>query len=282
MNLGFYHPQVVHFVVALLFVGVGARVLSLLPLPKVFGFLGPAAAALIILSAGASAAAVHTGTLAHGPIERIPGVREAVVEHEEWGKRARNALLAVALLEIVALAVHSRARLATGVRVAAALAGLGGAAVLFEAAEHGGTLVYAYAGGPGLRSNDTTDLRRLLVAGLYTNAAAARTAGRKDDAARLTEDLARQMPGDTGVAMLVLESRLKDRDDAAGALAALGAMRVAPANRRLFVQVATLKADALEALGRNDSARAVLEALVRDMPQVAERLRPRLERLRRP
>ena len=32
----------------------------------------------------------QSGTAAHGPVERIPGVRPAVQEHEEWGERTQN------------------------------------------------------------------------------------------------------------------------------------------------------------------------------------------------
>ena len=34
---------------------------------------------------------------------RVPGSRPAVVEHEEWGERARNAALAVGVLELLGL-----------------------------------------------------------------------------------------------------------------------------------------------------------------------------------
>ena len=37
----------------------------------------------------------------------------------------------------------------------------------FEAAEHGGELLYSYAGGVGTRSGEPADFKRLPVAGLY-------------------------------------------------------------------------------------------------------------------
>src|SRR5262245_51992182 len=91
--LAAYHPQVVHFVVALAVVGVLLRLVSL---TGRLAWTGPAAATLILLAAAASVAAVQSGRDAHGPAERVPGARDAVVEHETSGEWARNALLALA------------------------------------------------------------------------------------------------------------------------------------------------------------------------------------------
>src|SRR3990172_5506510 len=149
-NIAYWHPQVVHFVVALLFVGVALRLLSL---TGRWSFTGPAAATLIFLGTAAAVVAVKSGTDAHGPAERVPGARDAVVEHEELGERTRNLFLVVAALEIGALALGTRpAR--RWVTIAAAIGGFGGLLVLYEAAEHGGELVYAYAGGVGVRSGE--------------------------------------------------------------------------------------------------------------------------------
>src|SRR5512143_4266821 len=96
-SLAYIHPQTVHFVIALAFAGVIARIVSLLPLGalgKRLGFAGPMAAVLIFVSALASVVAVQSGQDAHGPVERVPGAREAVTEHEEAGEWARNMLLA--------------------------------------------------------------------------------------------------------------------------------------------------------------------------------------------
>src|SRR2546427_7722854 len=113
-----------------------------------------------------SVLAVQSGTAAHGPVERVPGARAAVMEHEEWGQRTRNIFLIVAALELVAL-VPRVSRWRKGMLTASGVVGLMGAASLYEAAEHGGDLVYGYAGGVGIRSGDPADVARLLVAGLY-------------------------------------------------------------------------------------------------------------------
>src|SRR6266849_7211782 len=99
-NIGVYHSVIVHFAIALVILGVLFRWISLTGRAP---FSGPAAATLLILGATAAFLAVHSGTDAHGPVERIPGVRQAVMDHEDAGHWARNVFLVVALLEIIAL-----------------------------------------------------------------------------------------------------------------------------------------------------------------------------------
>lgn len=264
-DLAAFHPQIVHFVVALLFVGVILRVLSLLSLGSRLAFVGPAAALLILVGTGAALLAVHSGLDAHDPVERVPGSREAVQEHEEAGQWAKNVFLVVLVLEAGALALGKR-KWAYGVRAASAVVGVVGLAVLYKAAERGGDLVYDYAGGVGLRSGDTADVRRLLVAGLYHNIQQDRAASRLGDAARLTDELLRLMPGDEGVRLMGVESTIRDRHDGRAALTALGQVTVAPENRRLRIRVGVLKAEAYVLVGATDSARALLEPLAREFP----------------
>src|SRR5258708_33135221 len=104
-NIGVYHPIIVHFAIVLLILGVIFRWVSLTGRAP---FSGPAAATLLILGAAAAFLAVHSGTDAHGPVERIPGVRQAAQDHEDAGIGARNAFLIVALVEIMQLAAKKR------------------------------------------------------------------------------------------------------------------------------------------------------------------------------
>src|SRR5690349_17705364 len=134
--------QVVHFVIGNLIVGVVFRVVALTGRMK---WTGPAATVVLVVGGCAACVAAKSGTAAHGPGERMPGAREAVQEHEEWGERTRNVFVGVAVLELAALALSAGA--ARTVRAVSALAGLAGVVVLYEAAEHGGDLVYSYAGG---------------------------------------------------------------------------------------------------------------------------------------
>lgn len=260
-NIAVFHPQIVHFVIALFFVGLAFRLVSL---TGKLSWTSPAATALIILSALASVAAVKSGDQAHGPAERVPGARDAVVEHEELGERARNVLLVVAGLELLALALRKQAKVLHAV---AGVAGLAAGYFVYEAAEHGGEVVYSYAGGVGIRSGDPADVERLLIAGLYHKARVEREAGRADEAARLTEELSRRLPDDPTVTFLAIESRIRDRKDPEGALAALAAMAVPADNMRLAVRHGLLSAEALRATGRGDSAQLVLQDLARRFPE---------------
>jgi len=260
VSLAALHPQVVHFVIALLFVGVLLRCVSLTGRVP---FTGPAAAVLLLLGTGAAVLAVQSGRAAHGPVERVPGARAAVTQHEEWGERTRNIFLVVAALEIAAL-VPAVSRWRKGVLAASALVGLGGAVSLYEAADLGGDLVYAYAGGVGIRSGDPADVGRLLVAGLYHEAMLERKAGKPADAAQLIGQLAQRYPDDTSVRLLVVESLLVDKHDGKAALAALQWFPAAPDSRFLRFRVGLLRADALAATGMPDSAKAQLQAMARE------------------
>ena len=260
-NFAAIHPQVVHFVVALLIVGVLFRLVALTGKVK---WTGPAATALLVMGGIASFVAAKSGTAAHGPAERIPGVREVVEEHEEWGERTRNVFVGVAALELVALALGAGA--ARTVRAVSGLAGLAGLFVLYEAAEHGGELVYAYAGGVGVRSGNPEDVSRLLTAGLYNESQAARKAGKGEDANRLIQMLVERNPTDLTTRFMWAESLLLDRKDPTAALAALDSIQVKPDDARFRPRRDMLIADALRQAGRVDSARTVLQATATQFP----------------
>ena len=256
-----FHPQVVHFVIGILIIGVAFRVVAMTGKLK---WTGPAATALLVIGGVAAYVAAKSGTAAHGPVERIPGAREAVQEHEEWGERTRNVFVGVACLELVALALSGGA--ARTVRAVSALAGLAGVGVLYEAAEHGGELVYAYAGGVGIRSGNPEDVGRLLVAGLYNEAQVSRKAGKGEDANRLIRMLVERNPADTTTRLMWAESLLLDRKDPSAALAALDSISVRPDDARMRPRRDMLAADALRQAGHADSARVVLQALAKQFP----------------
>jgi uncharacterized membrane protein len=274
-NLAFLHPQVVHFVIALGLLGILLRVVSL---AGKGAWLNPAAAVLLILAAGASVVAQQSGLDAHGPVERVPGAREAVQEHEEWGKRARNFLLAVGALEIIGLVLATRGA-GKIVRGVSAVVGLAAGVAIYETGEHGGELVYNYAGGVGIYSGDPEDVKGLLVAGLYHEARLARDSGRSEEAAHLTDELLRLRPDDPTVRFLAIESKLRDRNDAQGALNDLAQMQIPVDDPRLAPRHGILMAQALAAAGQTDSARAVLTALARRFPQ-SQGVKTALEKLK--
>jgi len=275
-NIGAYHPIIVHFAIALLILGVIFRWVSL---SGRAAFTGPAAATLLILGAAIAALAAHSGLDAHGPVERIPGARPAVGEHEEWGKRTRNIFLIVGAIEIAALILARRGRLekARGALWGSAIVGLIGVFPLFKAADLGGDIVYSYAGGVGTRSGDTADVSRLYLAGLYQAAQQARTQHDSARAAELFGKLEREFPNDTNVRLLAIESLVRDRNDGRMALAALSRFPLPADDRRLQLRVGFLKADAYVAAGRPDSARAVLEQLGNAFPDMQQRIKDRLK-----
>jgi uncharacterized membrane protein len=265
---------VVHFVFGLLIVGVLFRLIALSGRVK---WTGPAATALLVMGTAAAAVAVKSGDDAHGPVERVPGSRPVVQEHEEAGERTRNLFAGVTLLELLALALSGTPQRA--LRFGSAAVGLFGLTVLYHAGEEGGELVYAYAGGVGIRSGEPADVERLLLAGQYHQAMLHRKNGRGDDAAALISEIARRYPTDTSVMLLEIESTLRDRRDPAAALAALDRFTPPADNRRLVSSVGTLRVDALAASGQKDSARVALEALLRTLPE-NPRLQAKLDSLR--
>ena len=263
-DIGPFHPQLVHFVVALGLVGVALRLVSL---TGRLAWTRPAATLLLLMAAGASVAAVQSGQNAHGPAERVPGAREAVQTHEELGEDTRNLFLLVALFEIAALALRKREKVQRWLLIASGVAGIAASYVLYEAAEHGGSLVYSFAGGVGLRTGNPEDVQHLLVAGLYHESRTARDAGRHDEATRLTQELVRQMPNDPTVQLISIQSMIEDQYDAKGALVALAALPVPVDNPRFALRKGMLQSQAFAALGEKDSARAVLEQLADQFPQ---------------
>jgi uncharacterized membrane protein len=275
-NLGYFHPIVVHFPIALTFVAAGARLLWVLFKRE---WLSHAATALFVCATLGAAAATYTGDLAHSPVERVPGARNMVVEHEQWGERSRNLLIAIAVLELGALALRGRRQQV--VRYASAAAGIAAMYFMYETGDHGGELVYSYAGGVGIRTGENADVERLLLAALYHQAQRDRAAGRSSDAATLVREMARRFPNDTTVRLLAIESALRDERDPHAALTALDALHPPKASRTAYLNAAMLRADALAAVGMRDSAQAVLSSLTADYP-TSTRLRAKLDSLRAP
>lgn len=271
-DLGFYHPIVIHFAIGLLAGGVVLRGLSLV---RRDAFAGPAAATLIFLAAAASVAAARSGQDASVAVESAPGIAAAVRSHEEWGERTRNVALLAAAIELATLAWRARP-LARATSLLGAGVGLLALVCVIETGKLGGELVYAHAGGVGIRSGDPADVGRLLLAGLFYQADADEQAGRPRDAARLLQIAAQRFPSDPAVQVRAAQALLEDANDPRGALALLdrGATIAEP---RLRFRHGWLTADALDALGRRGEARAALERLEREFPENA-RLRDRLAR----
>ena len=274
-DVGFYHPLIVHFAIALAIVGVLFRWISFTGAVK---FAGPAAAALLLLGTAAAVVAAQSGSDASVDVEALPGAAALVREHGEWGLRTRNVLLAISALEIFAVVVTRRDWTRPALLGSGAL-GLAALLCVFETGERGGDIVYAHAGGVGTRSGDPADVERLLLAGLYHQAELDKRAGRGDDAAALIEMAARRFPSEPAVQVMAAQSLLEQRHDPAAALALLRAVAVAADDPQLRFRHGWLTADALEALGQTDQARTTLQQLRSEFPDSA-RLRRRLDTAR--
>jgi uncharacterized membrane protein len=282
LDLAVFHPQITEFAVALLMAGVVARCISL---TGKLTFTRPGAATLLLLGTLAAILAVRSGLQAHEAVERVPGIGPAVNAHEDAGEWARNVFLVVSGIELVGLALVNRPRWRRRVEVASAIVGLVGAAALYRAADRGGDLVFNYAGGVGIRSGDTTDVSRLLTAGLFEQAMVARKAHRPGEADTLLSELARLHPSDPNVQLVHAQSLLEDRKDPAAALAVLNGIVVPDSLAFLKSRVAFQKADAFLAATMQDSARATLTALLREFagnPRMSARIKDRLARIPAP
>lgn len=271
LDIGFYHPLIIHFAIALSLVGIFFRVVSL---TGRFPFTGPAATTLILLGAVSVVAAAWSGEDAHIAVEAMPGVATAVQAHQIWGERTRNIILLLASVEIFAL-ILARQDGRRPFLLASGALGIVSALCIMQTGKLGGDLVYAYAGGIGIRSGEPEDVERLLLAGLYHQARLDERAGRSADAAALVETAAQRFPTNAAVQIVAAESLLQDRHDAKGALTILRKLDVPETDRRLRFRHGWLMADALESLGQTEAMRVALQKLQTEFP-ASERLRKRL------
>jgi uncharacterized membrane protein len=269
-----YHPQIVHFAIALVFAGVFLRLVSL---SGRLMFTGSAATALVVAGTLACFLAVASGTDAHGPVERIPGAREAVADHERWGEWARNVFVGVSVFELVALTLrkHRRGRMAA---IAAALAGLLGLVVMYGASERGGRLVYGYAGGVGTRSGDPEDVNRVFIAGAYQQAVQDRDQGRGAQGAALIDLAAARFPANIDLQLTAVEWTTEIKKDPTGALQRLETLTIPAEDDRLRIRAGLARAGALAAQGNTDGAKAVLRTLQGEFPQSVQ-IKRRLDQL---
>jgi predicted Zn-dependent protease len=158
--------------------------------------------------------------------------------------------------------------------------GLAGMWPVYRAGALGGELVFRYAGGVGTYYGDTTDVQRLVLAGLYQEAMTERAANHPDAAAAAFEQLAAKYPDDPSIQLLRAQSLVVDQHDGRAALAALARITVPADNRFFRFQYDYTKADAYVAAGAVDSARATLEALSQAFPN-NPRIKQRLAQLPR-
>ncbi len=262
MDLGYWHPVVVHFVIAWLVAGVILRGLSLLGRAP---FSSQAASLFLILGALLALLAWWTGEAASVPVVRIPWAADAVASHMFWGEWTVRLFFVIGILEAVAFFLGGR-RQERSVLLASAGLGVLGLVLLVTTANKGGTVVYSFAGGVGMRSADAADRDHVFLAGAFHLLDADRKDGRPGDAARLLEEMSRRYPSDLDVQLLVAESRLVDLKDAGAALEVLGRVSVPKEHRRLRLRHGLLMVDALFKKGQREGAMAALQTLRTEFP----------------
>ncbi|MFI5231352.1 MAG: tetratricopeptide repeat protein [Gemmatimonadales bacterium] len=274
-NIGYFHPEIVHFVIAGAGLGIFFRWLSL---TGKLQWTNGAATALILIGAVAAWFAVQSGSDAHGAVERIPGVARAVQLHEDAGHDARNVLLLLAAFELVAL-VPALAKWRRFILAASAAIGVVGAYEIYNVGHLGGEIVYAYSGGVGIRSGDSTDVNRMVLAAMYDRAQLYRAQKNTEGAADAFAKLAAQFPADQSVQLLGVESLLQDKKDYAAALAALKRIPAPGDSDRTRTRYETDRADAFVGAGQTDSARAILTDLAKRFP-TSKRIQDKLAKLK--
>jgi uncharacterized membrane protein len=139
------HPAVVHFPIVLIFLGT---LLSILTIFTRRGALPQYAAVILILAAGAAQLAVNTGSdQADDVIQRMPDAKPLVRVHAEWGERMRTVAVIAAVSAIVALASYRLVRFRQVLAFITTIVAAGACYCAFEAAEHGGAMVYHHGVG---------------------------------------------------------------------------------------------------------------------------------------
>jgi uncharacterized membrane protein len=148
------HPAVVHFPIALIFLGTLISILSFFTRR---GALPQFTAAILLLAAGSAQFAVITGgDEADDLIQRMPNARPLIRDHAEWGERTRTIAAIAAVVAIVALTFY---RVRGFRRILALITAIIGAAACYcavEATQGGGGMVYHQGVGVGVTPNGTS------------------------------------------------------------------------------------------------------------------------------
>ena len=274
-NIGFFHPQIVHFVIAGLLLGIAFRWVSL---TGKLAWTDRAATVLLVLGTIAAVFAVMSGTQTHELSERIPGVALAVQAHEDAGHDVRNLFLVIAALELLAL-VPALMKWRRWLVMASAALCVWGAYEVYEVGDLGGDLVYEYAGGVGTRSGDSTDVNNVMRSALFNRAMLDRQQKNAAAASQDFAELAARFPNDPQVQLAAIGSMVQDKHDGPAALAALAKFPVPDTTSRLWGRYQMTRVDAFQAAGMTDSARAVLQMMIARRPGNPF-LKARLEKLK--
>jgi uncharacterized membrane protein len=146
------HPAIVHFPIVLVFLGT---LLSILAIFTRRGALPQYAAVFLLLAAGAAQLAVNTGgDQADEVLRRMPDAKPRLFVHAEWGERMRTASVIAAVAAVVALAFYRFTKFRRFLALVTALVAAWACYSAFQAAKHGGAMVYHHGVGVQIVPNE--------------------------------------------------------------------------------------------------------------------------------
>lgn len=148
------HPALVHFPIVLILAGTAVAMVAVFLRRWHLPWL---AAGLLLTGAAGAAAAAWSGEEEEESTGKLSARAEQILEeHEEWGDRTRNLAIVAGLLAAGAVVAGRSPKVARGLGIAAAVAGLAASYAVAEAGHYGGLLVYQYGVGvsaPGAAAN---------------------------------------------------------------------------------------------------------------------------------
>ena len=112
------------------------------------------AAVFLILAAGAAQLAVNTGgDQADEVLRRMPDAKPLLFVHAEWGERMRTASVIAAVSAVVALAFYRFSKFRRFLALITTIAACWACYSVFQAAKHGGAMVYHHGVGVQILPN---------------------------------------------------------------------------------------------------------------------------------
>lgn len=165
--LGQYHPFIAHFAIGLLPAGV--IIFAIYYWSKHEWFLYTALT-LFIFATVAAFVSIKSGDIAHELVERIPGVREAIHDHEDWADIVRWSNILLTVVAFIYIRYKDREWLRYNQDFAhwlVVIIGVWATLAVIQTGRKGGDLVYDYMVAGGARGNSIQSVERQANAYYY-------------------------------------------------------------------------------------------------------------------
>lgn len=165
--LGQYHPFIAHFSIGLLPAGV--LIFAIYYWSKHEWFLYTALTMFVIATV-AGFISTYSGDIAHEVVERIPGVRNAIHEHEDWADIVKWSNIILTVLAFVYVQFKDKEWLRYNQDFAhwlVVVVGLWAVIAVVQTGRKGGDLVYDYMVAGGARGNSEESINRQANAYYY-------------------------------------------------------------------------------------------------------------------